>query len=211
MGKKKFFKIWHIYGICRLAMSDRPPCWKKACYSKTSSIEPHFLKGIFHQQTAHHFWDKDQYKFAPTSSGKWLWLIILAQYAKVDKKKRPPHNLTFTSLYLIKYIDWSKWFAISRFWLFTVSISCKYGYTTIGIKFQAKIIQYINLHGNVSIILTCYAISINFEIPNLITLLNNVKASFGSYNNNNISSKRIHFSCTFHDWLIANPNRSNSS
>jgi hypothetical protein len=140
-----------------------------------------------------------------------LWLIILAQYAKVDKKKRPPHNLTFTSLYLIKYIDWSKWFAISRFWLFTVSISCKYGYTTIGIKFQAKIIQYINLHGNVSIILTCYAISINFEIPNLITLLNNVKASFGSYNNNNISSKRIHFSCTFHDWLIANPNRSNSS
>ncbi len=136
LGEKKILQnlahLWHfVVWLCE----TETPMLEKACYSKTSSIEPHFLKGIFHQQTAHHFWDKDQYKFAPTSSGKWLWLIILAQYAKVDKKATTQSNIYFS---LVKYIDWSKWFAISRFWLFTVSISCKYGYTTIGIKFQAK-------------------------------------------------------------------------
>jgi hypothetical protein len=34
-----------------------------------------------------------------------FWLNML----RLIKKKWPPHNLTFTSLSLVKYIDWSKW------------------------------------------------------------------------------------------------------
>ncbi len=119
----------------------------KGFYSKTSSIEWHFFKGIFHQHIAHHFSDKDQYKFARQAQEKWSWLIILSLYTKVDKK--PPHNLTLT-------FDWSMWFAISRFWLLMVSISCRYEYHS-RYKIWSKIMEYINLHGNVSIILTCYA------------------------------------------------------
>jgi hypothetical protein len=61
-GKFAAFAVW-LY-------VRQTPMLEKAFYSKTSSIERHFLKGIFHQHTAHHFLDII------------VTLIILAQYAK---------------------------------------------------------------------------------------------------------------------------------
>jgi hypothetical protein len=58
----------------------------------------------------------------------------LAQYAKVDKKATTQSNIYF---WLVKYIDWSMWFAISRFWLFMVSFHVCMD-TLEGIKFQEK-------------------------------------------------------------------------